>query len=333
MTTPVLCYGLGPIGLRIADRLSTRAGIELIGGVDLRVDEIGPTLGALVGQALIHVPIRSTIGGVPFYPDGVVVHATVSRLDGAVPQIREAVEAGWNVISTCEDLAFPRAQGAEVSALDAAARAAGVSVFAAGTNPGFLMDSLVLVLSAACVEVDRISVTRVVDTNRRRVPLQLKAGVGSSVAEFERRATMHEVGHVGLRESAEMVCHSLSWSIDSYDETIEPVIARDETDTGVGVVRAGDVIGQRQAVEVRRRGEVVLSYRLQMSAGAEDLDAIDIQGQPEIHQRLVGGVNGDLGTEAMIANLVPVVAAARPGVLTMADVVPIQTAPPAIMAV
>ena len=249
-----------------------------------------------------------------------------------MPQIREAVHAGWNVLSTCEQLAFPRAQDADVSALDAAARAAGVSVLGAGINPGFLMDSLVLVLSAACVEVDRISVTRVVDTNRRRVPLQLKAGVGLSVAEFERRATMHEVGHVGLRESAEMVCHSLSWSIDSYDETIEPVIARDDTHTGVGVVRAGDVIGQRQAVEVRMRGEVVLSYKLQMSAGAQDLDAIDIQGQPAIHQRIVGGVNGDLGTEAMIANLVPVVAAARPGVLTMADVVPIRTAPPAIVA-
>lgn len=332
MSTPVLCYGLGPIGLRIAERLSIRAGVEVIGAVDLRADEIGPALGRDVGQALVDIPVSPTIRSIPLHPGGVVVHATVSRLAAAVPQIREAVEAGWNVLSTCEELAFPSSEDAEVTALDAAATAAGVSVLGAGINPGFLMDSLVLVLTAACVAVDRISVTRVVDTNRRRVPLQLKAGVGSSVADFRRRAIMHELGHVGLRESAEMVCHSLNWSIDSYDETIEPVIATDDTNTGIGVVPAGDVIGQRQTVEVRMQGEVVLSYELQMSAGADDLDAIDIHGLPGIHQRIVGGINGDLGTEAIIANLVPVVAAARPGMLTMADVVPIRTMPPAIIA-
>jgi hypothetical protein len=87
------------------------------------------------------------------------------------------------------------------------------------------------------------------------------------------------------------------------------------------VIPEGRVIGQLQTVTVRSGGQVVLRYRLQMSAGAPSQDTIDIFGEPDVHQQISSGVNGDIGTEAVIANLVPVVAAARPGLLTMTDVV------------
>jgi hypothetical protein len=87
------------------------------------------------------------------------------------------------------------------------------------------------------------------------------------------------------------------------------------------VIPEGRVIGQLQTVTVRSGGQVVLRYRLQMSAGAPPQDTIDIFGEPDVHQQISSGVNGDIGTEAVIANLVPVVAAARPGLLTMTDVV------------
>ncbi len=63
-----------------------------------------------------------------------------------------------------------------------------------------------------------------------------------------------------------------------------------------------------------------------MSAGAQPTDTIDIFGEPDVHQQISAGVNGDIGTEAVIANLVPVIAAARPGLLTMADVVGVRCA-------
>ena len=95
--------------------------------------------------------------------------------------------------------------------------------------------------------------------------------------------------------------------MDDYTETIDPVLAPAAVSTGLGPVPQGGGIGQLQTATVRSGGEVILSYRLQMSAGAPPQDAIDISGEPDVHQRISGGVNGDIGTQAVIANLVPVV--------------------------
>jgi hypothetical protein len=60
-----------------------------------------------------------------------------------------------------------------------------------------------------------------------------------------------------------------------------------------------------------------------MYAGAPAEDRIEITGEPSITQVLAGGVNGDIDTIALIAKLVNVVANARPGFWTMADLFPL----------
>lgn len=50
-----------------------------------------------------------------------------------------------------------------------------------GVNPGFVMDSLVVYLAAACLEVESVRVKRVVNSSLRRKQLQLKVGAGLSL--------------------------------------------------------------------------------------------------------------------------------------------------------
>jgi len=322
MTIPVACQGLGPIGLQIARRLITRPGISVAAGIDLDPAKAGRDLGKLAGGARLGLAVTTEIPRCPDGQPGVLVNATGSRLAAVGPELTSALEKGWNVLSTCEELAYPAATDAALAGqLDARARAAGTSILGAGINPGFLLDALVLVLTTVCATVRRVEVTRVVDTNQRRLPLQAKAGVGLKAGDFRARAAAGTLGHVGLRESASLVCASLGWPVDDYTETIDPVLAPEPVSTGLGVIPEGRVIGQLQTVTVRSGGQVGLRYRLQMSAGAPPQDTIDIFGEPDVHQQISSGVNGDIGTEAVIANLVPVVAAARPGLLTMADVV------------
>jgi 4-hydroxy-tetrahydrodipicolinate reductase len=327
MTIPVACQGLGPIGLRIAGRLIERPGVAVVAGIDVDPAKAGRDLGELAGGAQSGLAVTAEI---PLCPDGaagVLVNATGSRLAAVAPQLAGAVEKGWNVLSTCEELSYPAATDAALAAeLDALARAAGTSILGAGINPGFLLDALVLMLTTVCVTVRTVAVTRTVDTNQRRLPLQAKAGVGLTAEEFRARAATGAVGHVGLRESACLVCACLGWPVDEYRETIDPVLAPEPIGTGLGVVPAGGVIGQLQTVTVKSGGVVVVRYRLQMSAGAPPRDVIDIFGEPDVHQQITAGVNGDTGTQAVIANLVPVVAAAGAGLLTMADVVGVRCA-------
>jgi 4-hydroxy-tetrahydrodipicolinate reductase len=51
----------------------------------------------------------------------------------------------------------------------------------------------------------------------------------------------------------------------------------------------------------------------------EEYDAVSIEGVPEIHEKIAGGVHGDIGTVAMIINIIPKVLNARPGLVTMKE--------------
>src|SRR5713226_7885140 len=51
-----------------------------------------------------------------------------------------------------------------------------VSVLGTGINPGFIMDTLVLVLTGACQHITRIAVTRVANASGARPSLQKKLG-------------------------------------------------------------------------------------------------------------------------------------------------------------
>ena len=176
-------------------------------------------------------------------------------------------------------------------------------------------------MSAACVRVDHVLVRRVVDTDQRRLPLQRKVGVGTPADRFQTLARTGGVGHVGLHQSAELLCDGLGWRLDAYEESLEPVFASQARETGLGSVPAGAVIEQHQ-VAVGQIGErEALRYVLEMYAGAQALDEITISGVPSLRSLIHGGLHGDVGTIAMIANLVPVVAEARHGVLTMRDLV------------
>jgi 4-hydroxy-tetrahydrodipicolinate reductase len=326
----VICFGLGPVGARIARRLADREGIEIIAAVDVDPAKVGTDFGQLIGRPERRLAITSELPDHQGDPRGVVVHATTSRLANTSAQLFEIMNAGWNIVSTCEELTYPAATDPHLARhLDERARTAGVSVLGTGINPGFLLDTLVLMLSGVCTDVQSVEVRRVVDTDQRRIPLQQKAGVGKSEAEFRQLVAVNGIGHVGLRQSAYLVASRLGWVVDEYQESLEPVLATKDATSGLGPIPAGAVLGQRQQVTLQSGGRTVLRYDLEMSAGAPPLDAVRIVGTPTINQIIEGGVNGDIGTEAIVANLVSVVAASRPGLLTMADIVPLacQQAP------
>lgn len=320
---PVLCYGLGPIGLRIAKVLADRPGVRITGAVDIDPGKVGADLGELLGRSPLDVTVAPEAQQAQ--TTGVVIHATGSRLTDVEPQLTDLLQRGWNVLSTCEQLVFPQSVDAMIARrLDDAARSHKLTLLGAGINPGFLLDTLVLVLSGACETVRHVHVRRVVDTNARRIPLQRKAGVGLTSAEFAELAKANGIGHVGLRQSALMVADRLGWHVADYQERLEPVIAETATDSGLGRMEPGTVIGQRQRASVISDGREVIVYDLQMSAGATATDRIDIDGDPPIRQHIDGGINGDTGTAAVIANLIPVVAAAGPGLRTMAEILPLS---------
>jgi 4-hydroxy-tetrahydrodipicolinate reductase len=112
------------------------------------------------------------------HPD-VVIHVTASFFHTVYPQILEYVQARANVISTCEELVYPYGRNAAAATqMHQRALRSGVTVLGMGVNPGFIMDVLPLLLTAPCVDIRRIAVTRVVDATQRRASLHQRIGAG-----------------------------------------------------------------------------------------------------------------------------------------------------------
>lgn len=321
MAVPVLVVGLGPIGQRVCSRVLARySSLHLEGAVDSDATKAGRPLSQLVPDARDQdLVITATVPAAP-RGGGVAVQATGSTLDHTALDVLNLLARGWNVLSTCEELAHAMSvdrTGAD--RLHAAACAARLTVLSAGINPGFVMDVLPLTLSTVCTRVDSVQVVRVVNTDERRLQLQQKAGVGLEEGEFRRRAAAGLLGHVGLRQSAFLLADGLGWTLSKVDVSLEPVIATTRMPTELGMVPSGGVIGQHEVAVGSVLHREVIRLDLTMAAGMSSLDSITIDGDPPLQQHIEGGVNGDVGTEAVVANLIPAVFAAPAGLTTVVD--------------
>ena len=230
-------------------------------------------------------------------------------------QLRSLIGAGLDVVSTCEELSYPWAHHrTEAAEIDAMAMGHGVAVLGTGVNPGFVMDTLALVLSGACQQVSAVRICRVVDTSKRRVQLQRKTGAGTTLPEFQRRVAAGTLRHVGLPESLEMVAAGLGWRLDKVQDLIEPVIAERSVSSEYITVEMGQVAGVRQTARGLVGGREVISLELRMEMGAVDsYDSIHLEGTPVVDLRIGGGIHGDLATAAIVVNAIPRLVEARPG--------------------
>jgi len=318
----VIQYGVGAIGIEVARVLASRPDVQVVAAIDRAPDKAGQDLGRLTGLGGdLGVTVTADADAALALSADVVVHSTGSYLEEVAPQLLAAMDAGKNVLSTCEELSYPWERHPALSRrIDERARQVGVTVVGSGVNPGFVMDTLALALSAACQSLSRLEVTRVVDVSTRRIQLQRKVGVGITPEEFERRKATGRFGHVGLMESARLVAHALAWSLDDWQEVLEPVVCSAPRQAGEIRLAKGQVAGIHQVVSARHNGREVLRLELEMSAGAhQPRDEVLIEGRPPVHMVIEGGVQGDLATAAVVANAIPAVVAAPAGLLTMVD--------------
>lgn len=319
----VLC-GVGAVGELTARFLLKRKGVKIVGAIDVAEDKVGKDLGVLLGlkkkMGIIVSNVDSVLSNVEV---DVVIHATTSYLREAYPQIASIVKHHVNVISTCEELSCPYYSEPKLAEkLDVLAKKHGVTVLGTGVNPGFLMDTLVINLTAVCQKIEKIEAVRVVDAATRRLSFQKKIGAGLTVDEFKNKIACNQItGHVGLENSIAMIADALSWKLEGIKaDEVQPVIAKEPVKNSVIKVETGKVVGLRQKARGFMEGREVILLDFQAYMGAkEEYDAITIQGIPPIKQKIQPCIHGDIGTVAILVNSIPKVLKAPAGLLTMKD--------------
>ncbi len=318
--TKVVQVGLGPVGQKITQFIAQRENVETVGAVDISPDLKGRNLGELCGLGKTGITIRSSVKDCieDARPDAVIL-TTVSSLENIVPQIEEIVSYGVPVVSTCEELSYPWPTFPDLSKrIDKAAKNHQVAVLGTGVNPGFLMDSYPIFLTAVSQEIRHIRISRIQDAAHRRVPFQRKIGAGLTPDEFERKKENGTLRHVGLLESALMIAGSVGWRLTNVEESLAPVLAEQAVVTEIMTIQPGHVLGVEQIARGYVGDEEMIELFFRASLNEPDPeDFVEVKGLPNIKSTIAGGINGDVATAAITINTARRIVDAQPGLRTM----------------
>jgi len=322
----IVVIGLGPLGQGVVRFAAERSGIRIVGAVDVNPEIVGKDAGVLSGVGRLGVRIRRDLPtALKRRKADAAVLTTVSSMKKIEPQVAEIARHGLDIVSTCEELAFPfKTAPAIARRIDALCTKAGVTCLGTGVNPGFLMDFLPAILTAVNQDVRKITVKRFQDASTRRVPFQQKIGAGLTRAEFRRKKATGTLRHVGLLESVDMIAHAMGWKLTRKTESLRAVIAGKRITSGYKRIERGMACGVEQIGRgiVGKREVIRLHFRAAVGE-PRSFDSVEIKGWPAMTSVIEGGVNGDVATCAIVLNAVRSAMAAERGLKTMLDVPPV----------
>lgn len=325
----IIVWGLGSMGRGMVEMLLKKKGVEIVGGV-VRGDKIGKNMFDFL--ELDQNGHKDIILG--SYEDVIVdggadlvLLGTDSFTKDNFDKIKYCLERKINVISTAEEMAYPKAQEPELAAeLDRIAKENGVSVLGTGINPGLIMDLLVITLTGACIDVDSIMAERVNNLSPFGPTVMKGQGVGLTVDEFNSKVEDGSLdGHVGFPETINMISDALGWKLSQEVELSKaPIVSNVYRKAPNAEVQAGDVAGCNMKgfgyVDGELKIEMLHPQQVEPHLeGGETGDYINIKGTPNINMAITPEVPGGIGTIAMCVNMIPHVINARPGLKTMID--------------
>ncbi|MCK9899987.1 dihydrodipicolinate reductase [Frankia sp. Cpl3] len=314
-----------------------RPGLELVGLYAFSREKVGRDAGELAGLGRsLGVTATDDIDAlIALQPDCVVYMPLYPDIE----HLTRLLNAGVNVVSTAGFITG-RAYGAESrAALDEAARAGNASLFGSGINPGFA-DYLATVATGPCREVNYLRVTEsfniglwAADANQNELGWGRPAGDPGHADEIRTATAV-------FGDAVESMAHQLGLSIDDIRCEVEFAHATTDADVPGRTVLRGSVAG----IDVRwigaEAGTDLVEAHLRWTVAA-DIDPawdiamaylIEVRGTPQISLRVEVlpadltaltlediSAMGSMITALPVVNAIPAVVAARPGIVTYAD--------------
>lgn len=324
----VLQWGLGAMGSGMAKLMLDKSGLKIVAAIDGRPDYVGKDLGEILGaEKKLGVRVTNKPEDVLKKEKvDIVVIATTSWLKDQIPDLRKILNSGINCISIAEEMSDAYAQNPKLAKeLDTLAKKNGVTIIGTGVNPGFVLDQLIVALTAGNHNVERIEASRINDLSPYGPTVMNSQGVGTTPEQFKAGiADGSIVGHVGFPESIHMISDALGLGVDRIEQTREPIISKVRRETPYVKVEKGMVAGcSHIGIGYCGDKEVIkLIHPQQIHPQLEKIetgDYINIYGKPEIHMSIKPEIAGGVATEGIAVNLIPLVVAATPGLKRMID--------------
>ncbi|MBN2880244.1 MAG: Gfo/Idh/MocA family oxidoreductase [Clostridia bacterium] len=324
----VAIWGFGAMGAGMAKMLLRKSGVDIVSVCDVHPNRAGKSVAKVLGcekydDVIIEPDIEKSLANVK--PD-ICLLATDSFTKGAFEKMKLLLHKKINVITTAEQMAYPKANEPELTAkLDEIAKQNGVTVLGTGINPGLIMDLLVVCLTGCMEDVEHIEAKRVNSLSPFGETVMHEQGVGITKEEYEKREKDGTLaGHVGFAESVNMIADAIGWKLNKFEQQMKPILTTVYRKSPYGYAAAGNLAGINMTGQGYVDGEVKIDmiHPQQIEPemeGTHTGDYIKIKGSPEVNMAINPEVDGGIGTIAMCVNMIPHVINAKPGLKTMID--------------
>lgn len=295
--------GFGPLGENLAKHISKDDRFQLLTIIDKDPKKIGTKFEEITILENLDEVLKEKSLDLCFI-------TTSSLLERIKEDIVLLSNNGVSAISSCEELIFPwKSHGELASELNKLAQKNETRILGTGINPGFLMDYLPITLSKPFLDLKEITYTRKIDTKFRRTSFVEKVGVGLSIEEFKTKEKQGRIGHVGFKQSVDMLTKHFNWELQSYDENIEAVI-EDQIVQG---------IKQTALCSYKKDRKISLLFLATKNETDQDLISLKLDSGKTVDIEIKQGINGESGTVAMLMNSAEKLLNSPPGLRTMLD--------------
>ena len=331
----VVQWATGNIGLRALRHVIAHPQLELAGVLVYDPAKEGVDAGTLCGLEPVGVTAtidRSVIAGLD--ADCVLYMPRFLELDDVVALL----ESGTNVVTTRGEF-FADGERLDADArnrvLDACAKGES-SIYATGSSPGFITETLPLALLSMQCEYERLEIEEFANLSRRDSPELLfeLMGFGRPLESYSQSRAAYLVGEFG--PSLKALAEVAGRPVDDMSAVGEVAAARADTTIVAGEIPAGTIAAQRTTITGWSDGVEVISFAANWYC-TPDLDRawdllptgwrVQVRGDAPMDVALtfpvaledLGGMTPSLTANRPV-NAVPYVCRAAPGILAAADV-------------
>ena len=333
--TEVILFGLGAVASRLLKALENDHDfISIVGAIDSDQNKHTKSIGELL-------PSISRFKNVRIYPSlgecllslnktpDVMLHMTESKPSIIENQITAALQKGINVISASEAMFYPNLRFPKFSSkLNEIALNSNVTVTGFGINPGFVFDSLPLLLARTTNNISSLTINRTIDVTGTGQGDIEHVGYGLTEEKFNYHLNKGNiVGHMGAPDSLTLVAEYLNLRLTHIKEFWETKTASFEVDSGdptLGILPPGRVIGITQRAEAYYKTNCIIKTTLKMFYqpqifDLEEQDEIIIEGQMPINLKIKPALQSLNGAANVIASSIIDVKKSKPGLVNYLD--------------
>lgn len=328
----VVQWATGTVGANAMRAVIEHPQMELVGVRVYSAAKDGVDVGEICDLPPVGVKATRNVEAIlALKPDCIVYMPESSDLD----DVCRILASGSNIVTTRTEFFNPGMMDVSDRArIEAACVAGGSSLHATGSSPGFITEVVPIAFASVARRVDFIGIEEFADCAIGCSEEMLRdiMGFGDTPEQFARRETPD---HVVFRYSLGTLAAAFNLPVDDFETTVEGAVCRSETKLIKSTIPAGTIGAQRVTITGLRNGKPLVQFRSNWYVTMDVEPAWELRKDGWRVQ-----IEGDTPFDMMIdmpmpqggklmpnarytahrpVNAIPYVVAARPGIVTTAD--------------